>query len=145
VHSKTHMWNNHLTINEIPRWSKVCHQMPIPLVISILTPHVVMSNPLITQIKTKNWFVPFHVLSQQFFFNYHFLISYIFPILIWLLVILSTFKFWSMLLAIMRTTPRMKIFILGVKFCIQKSKHVMSKINMEIDNHVYHLNNDVII
>jgi len=29
--------------------------------------YVVMSNPLITQIKTKNWFVPFHVLSQQVF------------------------------------------------------------------------------
>jgi hypothetical protein len=46
---------------------------------------------------------------------------YIFPILISLLVDLSTFKFWSMLLAIMRTTQRTKIFILWVKFCIQKS------------------------
>jgi hypothetical protein len=42
-------------------------QMPIPWVISILTPYVVMFNPLITQIKTKNWFVFFHVLSQQVF------------------------------------------------------------------------------
>jgi hypothetical protein len=67
VHSKTYRWNNHLTINEIPKWSKVCHQMPIPRVISILTPYVVMFNPLITQIKTKNWFLPFHVLSQQVF------------------------------------------------------------------------------
>jgi len=67
VHSKTYMWNNHLTINEIPKWSKVCHEMPILGIISIPTPYVVMSNPLITQIKTKNWFVPFHVLSQQVF------------------------------------------------------------------------------
>jgi hypothetical protein len=29
--------------------------------------YVVMLNPLITQIKIKNWFVPFHVLSQQVF------------------------------------------------------------------------------
>ncbi len=95
--------------------------MPIPWVISIPTPYVVMSNPLITQIKTKNWFVPFHVLSQQVFSIVTFLFGYISPILISLLVVLSTFKFWSMLLAIMKTTPRMKVFILGVKFCIQKS------------------------
>jgi hypothetical protein len=31
------------------------------------SPYVVMSTPLITQIKTKNWFVTFHVLSQQVF------------------------------------------------------------------------------
>jgi hypothetical protein len=54
-------------------------------------------------------------------FNCHFLFGYIFPILISLLVVLSTFKYWSMLLAIMRTTQRMKIFILGIKFWIQKS------------------------
>jgi len=29
--------------------------------------YVVMFNPLITQIKSKNWFVPFHVLSRQVF------------------------------------------------------------------------------
>jgi hypothetical protein len=55
------------------------------------------------------------------FLNCHFLFGYIFPILISVLVVISTFKFWSMLLAIMRTTQRMKIFILWVKFCIQKS------------------------
>jgi hypothetical protein len=65
-----------------------------------------------------------------------------------------------MLLAIMRTTPRMKVFILGVKFCIQKSTLKIyqmviklgiskptrgNKITREIDNQVYHLNNNVII
>jgi hypothetical protein len=45
----------------------MCHQMPIPQVISIPTPYVVMSNPPIIQIKTKNLYVPFHVLSQQVF------------------------------------------------------------------------------
>jgi hypothetical protein len=33
---------------------KMCHQMPILGIISIPTPYVVMSNPLIIQIKTKN-------------------------------------------------------------------------------------------
>ncbi len=39
--------------------------MSIPQIISIPTPYVVMFNPLITQIKTKTLFVPFHVLSNK--------------------------------------------------------------------------------
>ncbi len=42
-------------------------KMPIPWIISSPTSYVVMSNPLITQIKTKNWFVSFHVLSHKIF------------------------------------------------------------------------------
>jgi len=61
---------------------------------------------------------------SMFCFNKFFGLSFfvwLLPILISLLVILSTFKFWSMLLAIMITTQRMKIFNFRVKFCIQKS------------------------
>ncbi len=55
------------------------------------------------------------------FFQLSLFVGYISPILISLLVVLSTFKFWSMLSAIMKTTPRTKIFILEIWFCIQKS------------------------
>jgi hypothetical protein len=61
------MWNNNLPINEIPKWSKMCHQMLIPWVISVPIPYVVMSNPLITHIKTKNWFVPSMFCPNKFF------------------------------------------------------------------------------
>ncbi len=52
------------------------------------------------------------------FFELSFFVWLHFSNLNFTLVVLSTFKFSSMLLAIMRTTQRMKIFIFGVKFCI---------------------------
>ncbi len=61
-----------------------------------------------------------------------------------------SFNFWSMLLAIIRTTPRMNIFILGVKFCIQKSTLIIyqmviklgiSKPTLMHNIHVFQQNN----
>ncbi len=89
-----------------------------------LHPMLLCLTHSLLKFKTKNWFVPFHVLSQQVFSIVTFCLvtfGYISPILISLLVVLLTFKFWSMLFTIMKNTPRMKVFILGVKFCIQKS------------------------
>jgi len=46
--------------------------MPIPQIISIPTPYVVMSNPLITQIKPKIYFYPSMFCPNNFFQLSHF-------------------------------------------------------------------------
>jgi hypothetical protein len=95
----------------------MCHQMPIPRVISIPTPYVVMFNPLIIQIKPKNDLYPSMFCPNKFFelslfvqlhfsdLNFTFSCSFNFQILI---NVIGNYE----------TTQRMKIFILGVKFCI---------------------------
>jgi len=45
----------------------MCHQMPIPRVISIPTPYVVMFNPLIIQIKPKIDLYPSMFCPNKFF------------------------------------------------------------------------------